>query len=71
MGGGLRDKSFVQGGRGDCLKSVGSHKVEVKDLKLKDGGGEVNVVGEGGGSSAWRLDSGQEVEEAEANPEGR
>ena len=49
-GWGLRNKSFVEGGRVDSLKSVGPHKIEVKDLK--EGGGKINVVG--GGFSAWR-----------------
>ena len=65
-GRGLRNKSFVEGGRCDSLKSVGPHKIEVKDLK--EGGGKINVVGGRIFSMETSSEAGQETEEAEANP---
>ena len=65
-GWGLRNKSFVEGGRVDSLKSVGPHKIEVKDLK--EGGGKINVVGGRIFSMETSSEAGQETEEGEANP---
>ena len=65
----LRDKSFVQGGRGDGFKSVGPYKIEVKNLK--EGGGEVSVLGGRIFSMEACSEVGQEAEEAEANPVGK
>ena len=64
--GGLRNKSFVEGGRVDSLKSVGPHKIEVKDLK--EGGGKINVVGGRIFSMETSSEAGQETEDSEANP---
>ena len=60
-GKGLRNKSFVEGGRCDSLKSVGPHKIEVKDLK--EGGGKINVVGGRIFSMETSSEAGQETEE--------
>ena len=62
----LRGRGFVEGGRGESLKSVGPHKIEVKDLK--EGGGKINVVGGRIFSMETSSEAGQETEEAEANP---
>ena len=60
--GGLRNKSFVEGGRGDSLKSVGSHKIEVKNLKER--GSKINVVGGRIFSMETSSEAGQETKEA-------
>ena len=57
----LGGRGFVEGGRGEGLKSVGPHKIEVKDLK--EGGGKINVVGGRIFSMETSSEAGQETEE--------